>query len=234
MLHEAFYVATSGRPGPVLVDIPKDVQFAMGTYYRPNEVTLRHKSYHPQREGDRDAIAEAVEMMLKAERPIFYTGGGIINSGPEASETLRELAELTGFPVTSTLLGLGAFPASNPQWMGMLGMHGTYEANMAMHDCDLMINIGARFDDRITGRIDGVLAGLEEDPRRHRSELDQQERPRRRADRRRLRAGARRRWSGSGASRTNEPRTEAIAPWWEQIGELAEEELARVQELRRP
>ena len=159
VLHEAFYVATSGRPGPVLVDIPKDVQFAMGTYYRPNEVTLRHKSYHPQREGDRDAIAEAVEMMLKAERPIFYTGGGIINSGPEASETLRELAELTGFPVTSTLLGLGAFPASNPQWMGMLGMHGTYEANMAMHDCDLMINIGARFDDRITGRITAFSPG---------------------------------------------------------------------------
>src|SRR5690554_975931 len=105
-------------------------------------------------DGDAAAIEAAVDLMLKAERPIFYTGGGVINAGPEASEHLRELAELTGFPVTSTLMGLGAFPASNPQWMGMLGMHGTYEANLAMHDCDVMINIGARFDDRITGRID--------------------------------------------------------------------------------
>ena len=155
VLHEAFHIASSGRPGPVLVDIPKDVQFALGTYYRPDEVQpSRHKSYHPQVEGDAGAISAAVDLMLKAERPIFYTGGGIINAGPEASRHLRELAELTGFPVTSTLMGLGAFPASNPQWMGMLGMHGTYEANMAMHDADLIVCIGARFDDRITGRID--------------------------------------------------------------------------------
>src|SRR5690606_22812038 len=148
VLHEAFLIATTGRPGPVVIDIPKDVQFAVGDYYKPDLATLRHQSYRPQIDGDAAAIELAVDMMLKAERPIFYTGGGVINSGPEASEHLRELAELTGFPVTSTLMGLGAFPASNPQWMGMLGMHGTYEANLAMHGCDLMINIGARFDDR--------------------------------------------------------------------------------------
>jgi acetolactate synthase-1/2/3 large subunit len=153
VLHEAFYIAASGRPGPVVIDIPKDVQFALGEYYKPGNLTS-HKSYKPQIEGDLAAIEEAVNLMMKAERPIFYTGGGVINSGPEASENLRELAGLTGFPVTSTLMGLGSFPASSKQWLGMLGMHGTYEANMAMHDCDLMINIGARFDDRITGRID--------------------------------------------------------------------------------
>src|SRR5262249_12077678 len=126
VLHEAFYIAKSGRPGPVVVDIPKDVQFALGTYRGP-ESGSRHQSYRPQVEGDANAIAAAVDLMLKAERPIIYSGGGVINSGPDASTHLRELAELTGFPVTSTLLGLGAFPASNPQWMGMLGMHGTYE-----------------------------------------------------------------------------------------------------------
>lgn len=153
VLHEAFYIASTGRPGPVVIDIPKDVQFAMGDYQLPANPD-RHKSYRPETEGDVAAIEAAVDLMLRAERPIFYTGGGVINSGPEASKHLRELADLTGFPVTSTLMGLGAFPASSPQWLGMLGMHGTYEANMAMHDCDLMINIGARFDDRITGRID--------------------------------------------------------------------------------
>ncbi len=153
VLHEAFYIASSGRPGPVVVDIPKDVQFALGEYYKPKSFN-DHKSYKPNLDGDLGAIEAAVDLMLKAERPIFYTGGGIINSGSEASENLRELAQLTGFPVTSTLMGLGAFPASNSQWLGMLGMHGTYEANMAMHECDLMICLGARFDDRITGRLD--------------------------------------------------------------------------------
>jgi acetolactate synthase I/II/III large subunit len=154
VLHEAFYIAASGRPGPVVVDIPKDVQFALGDYVKP-AATISHKSYKPKLEGDLEAIEEAVALMLRAERPIFYTGGGVINAGPAASKHLRELAGLTGFPVTSTLMGLGAFPASDRQWMGMLGMHGTYEANLAMHECDLMINIGARFDDRITGRLDG-------------------------------------------------------------------------------
>ena len=153
ILHEAFYIAASGRPGPVVVDIPKDVQFALGDYFKPTGHT-EHKSYRPKTEGDLEAISEAVELMLRANKPVFYTGGGVINAGPKASENLRELAQLTGFPVTSTLMGLGAFPASSEQWLGMLGMHGTYEANLAMHDCDLMINIGARFDDRITGRID--------------------------------------------------------------------------------
>ncbi|MQQ07413.1 acetolactate synthase 3 large subunit [Epibacterium sp. SM1979] len=150
-LHEAFHVATSGRPGPVLIDIPKDVQFATGTYQTPKP-TASH--YQPKVKGDLEEITELVAAIEKAERPVFYTGGGVINSGPAASQLLRELVEATGIPITSTLMGLGAYPASGKNWMGMLGMHGLYEANMAMHDCDLMINIGARFDDRITGRLD--------------------------------------------------------------------------------
>jgi acetolactate synthase-1/2/3 large subunit len=152
ILHEAFYVARSGRPGPVVVDIPKDVQFATGSYTGPKDV--KHKTYQPRLRGDARAIAQAVELMAQAKRPVLYTGGGVINSGPKASQLLRELVRLTGFPITSTLLGLGAFPASGREWLGMLGMHGTYEANLAMHDCDVMVCIGARFDDRITGRTD--------------------------------------------------------------------------------
>jgi acetolactate synthase-1/2/3 large subunit len=154
ILHEAFYIARSGRPGPVVVDIPKDVQFATGTYVGPNTAQMSHKSYRPKLKADAASIQKAVEAMATAKRPIFYTGGGVINSGPKASQLLRELVRLTGFPITSTLMGLGAYPASDKQWLGMLGMHGTYEANMAMHDCDVMINVGARFDDRITGRLD--------------------------------------------------------------------------------
>jgi acetolactate synthase-1/2/3 large subunit len=152
ILHEAFYVATTGRPGPVVVDIPKDVQFAKAAYTGPANV--RHRTYRPRLKGDIAKIKEAVELLATAKKPLFYTGGGVINSGPAASQLLRELARMTGIPVTSTLMGLGAFPAADKQWLGMLGMHGTYEANWAMHDCDVMINIGARFDDRITGRID--------------------------------------------------------------------------------
>ncbi|MEO1556792.1 MAG: acetolactate synthase 3 large subunit [Pseudomonadota bacterium] len=151
IMHEAFHVATAGRPGPVLVDIPKDVQFATGTYQAKKPSTSRYK---PQLKGDMEAITELVAAIETAKRPVFYTGGGVINSGPAASQLLRELVEATGFPITSTLMGLGSYPASGEKWIGMLGMHGLYEANMAMHDCDLMINIGARFDDRITGRID--------------------------------------------------------------------------------
>ncbi|MDQ2092557.1 acetolactate synthase 3 large subunit [Rhodalgimonas zhirmunskyi] len=151
IIHEAFHVATSGRPGPVLVDIPKDVQFASGTYTPPSKVKVSH--YQPPVKGDMEAITELVEAIEKAKRPVFYTGGGVINSGPGASQLLRELVDATGFPITSTLMGLGAYPASGDGWLGMLGMHGLYEANMAMHDCDLMINIGARFDDRITGLV---------------------------------------------------------------------------------
>jgi acetolactate synthase-1/2/3 large subunit len=157
ILHEAFYVAISGRPGPVVVDIPKDIQFASGEYVSPSNV--RHKTYRPQVAGNQEAIRAAVELMEGAKKPILYTGGGIINSGPGASQLLRELARLTNFPVTSTLMGLGAYPASDKQWLGMLGMHGTYEANWAMHDCDVMVCIGARFDDRITGRIDAFSPG---------------------------------------------------------------------------
>jgi len=152
ILHEAFYVATSGRPGPVVVDIPKDIQFASGSYVGRENVS--HKTYHPKVKGDADKIRAAVELLATAKKPIFYTGGGVINSGPEATRLLREFARLTGAPVTSTLMGLGAFPASDKQWLGMLGMHGTYEANHAMHDCDVMLCVGARFDDRITGRLD--------------------------------------------------------------------------------
>ena len=151
ILHEAFYVATHGRPGPVVVDIPKDVQFAKGRYVGPKNI--EHKTYRPQVKADQNAIRAAVELIATAKRPILYTGGGVINSGPTASKLLRDFVEMTNIPITSTLMGLGAYPASGKNWLGMLGMHGMYEANMAMHDCDVMICVGARFDDRITGRL---------------------------------------------------------------------------------
>jgi acetolactate synthase-1/2/3 large subunit len=153
VMHEAFHIATSGRPGPVVIDIPKDVQVAQADYRHPGPIV--HKTYRPRVKADAEAIAAAVALMAAAERPIFYTGGGIINSGPGATAALRELAALVDAPVTSTLMGLGAFPASDPRFLGMLGMHGTYESNWAMNQCDLMVCLGARFDDRITGRIDG-------------------------------------------------------------------------------
>jgi acetolactate synthase I/II/III large subunit len=152
IMHEAFYVATHGRPGPVVVDIPKDVQFATGKYVGPKNI--EHKTYRPRVKPEQDSIRAAVELISKAKKPLFYTGGGVINSGVTASKLLREFVKLTNIPITSTLMGLGAYPASGKNWLGMLGMHGTYEANMAMHDCDVMINVGARFDDRITGRLD--------------------------------------------------------------------------------
>ena len=151
IIHQAFHVALTGRPGPVLVDIPKDVQFATGTYKTKNQTP--NGNYNPIIKGDISAITQLVELIENAEKPIIYSGGGVINSGIGASQLLCELAEATNFPVTSTLMGLGAYPASGKNWLGMLGMHGTYEANLSMHDCDLMINIGARFDDRITGRV---------------------------------------------------------------------------------
>jgi acetolactate synthase I/II/III large subunit len=152
VIHEAFHIATSGRPGPVVVDIPKDVQVATARYAKPGPI--RHKTYRPALKADRAAIEAAVDMLAAAERPILYTGGGVINAGPGASQLLRELARITGAPVTSTLMGLGAFPASSPQFLGMLGMHGTFEANMAMNQADLIVAIGSRFDDRVTGRLD--------------------------------------------------------------------------------
>jgi len=153
IMHKAFEVATTGRPGPVLVDIPKDIQFAKGKYIKPKKINnnISIRSNGKNNDNDIDAV---LKLIKKSSKPIFYTGGGVINSGPRATELLRELVSLTGFPITSTLQGLGAYPGNDQQFLGMLGMHGTYEANNAMHDCDLMINIGARFDDRITGKID--------------------------------------------------------------------------------
>ncbi|HRK98549.1 MAG TPA: acetolactate synthase 3 large subunit [Alphaproteobacteria bacterium] len=151
-IHEAFHVAKSGRPGPVVIDLPKDVQFAPGSYISPENTDLSR--YQPRTQPDLSQIELAVEMMASAKRPVFYTGGGVINSGTEAARLLTELVQMTGFPLTSTLMGLGAYPTRDRQHLGMLGMHGTYEANWAMHDCDVMVNIGARFDDRVTGRLD--------------------------------------------------------------------------------
>ncbi len=152
ILHEAFHVARTGRPGPVVIDIPKNIQFATGMYTPP--ATSPRTSYNPVLNGDQNAIRAAVELLANAKKPVIYSGGGVINSGLEASKLLRELVEISDFPITSTLMGLGAYPASGKNWLGMLGMHGTFEANMTMHECDVMLCVGARFDDRITGRLD--------------------------------------------------------------------------------
>ena len=154
IMHQAFEVATTGRPGPVLIDIPKDIQFKKGKYKFIKNKFLKKLNGKTFNKINPKELDNFIDMIKKSSKPIFYTGGGVINSGPEASKLLRELVSLTGFPITSTLQGLGAYPGDDPQFLGMLGMHGTYEANNAMHDCDLMINIGARFDDRITGKID--------------------------------------------------------------------------------
>ncbi|MCT2558069.1 biosynthetic-type acetolactate synthase large subunit [Tsuneonella sp. YG55] len=158
-IEEAFRIATTGRPGPVLIDIPKDVQVALASMGAQDDRALPSARYNPPSTGALDDVLDAVDLIAAAERPVFYTGGGVINSGPRASALLRELQDLTGAPVTSTLMGLGAFPADHPDWLGMLGMHGTYEANMAMNKCDLMVCIGARFDDRVTGRLDAFSPG---------------------------------------------------------------------------
>ncbi len=150
VVHEAFYVARSGRPGPVVVDLPKDIVINKAPYAEP---AARHPSYRPRTEPDLGQIAKAVALLKQAKRPMIYTGGGVINSGPAASEALTRLVRATGFPITNTLMGLGAYPASDPRFLGMLGMHGTYEANLAMHGCDVMLAVGARFDDRVTGRL---------------------------------------------------------------------------------
>jgi acetolactate synthase I/II/III large subunit len=157
MLHEAFYVAKSGRPGPVVVDLPKDVLFAPGPYGGPE--TVVHKTYRPQLQPDRERIGEAARLLARAERPLFYGGGGLVNSGPEACAGFAELVRRTDAPCTLTLMGLGAFPADDPHFLGMVGMHGTYEANLAMHGCDLLVAVGARFDDRVTGRLNAFSPG---------------------------------------------------------------------------
>jgi acetolactate synthase-1/2/3 large subunit len=156
VVHEAFYVARSGRPGPVVIDLPKDIVINPAPYAEP---TFTHPSYRPRTEPDPGQIAKAVSLMKQARRPMIYAGGGVINSGPEASEALTRLTRATGFPITNTLMGLGCYPASDPQFLGMLGMHGTYEANLAMHGCDMLLAVGARFDDRVTGRLNAFSQG---------------------------------------------------------------------------
>jgi acetolactate synthase-1/2/3 large subunit len=156
-VHEAFHVAKSGRPGPVVIDLPKDIQQAKYEYV--NHAGQKHRSYNPPVRPDRAAVEKAIELIANAKRPLFYVGGGCVNSGPQACALLTEFVHLTGFPCTQTLMGLGAFPGSDPLSLGMVGMHGMYEANLAMHDCDVMINIGARFDDRVTGRINAFSPG---------------------------------------------------------------------------
>ena len=151
-LHEAFHVAARGRPGPVVVDLPKDVVTAEGRYVPPQRA--RHKSYNPQVKGDISRIEEAAALLAEAKRPLVYAGGGVINAGPAASQLLTSFVDMTGFPVTLTLMGLGALAGSNRHFIGMVGMHGSLEANMGMHDCDVMLCVGARFDDRVTGRLD--------------------------------------------------------------------------------
>jgi acetolactate synthase-1/2/3 large subunit len=156
VVHEAFYVARSGRPGPVVVDLPKDIVIGKAPYAPP---ATTHPSYRPRTEPDQGQIAKAVDLLKSAKRPMVYAGGGVINAGPAAAAALTRFVRLTGFPVTNTLMGLGAYPASDPQFLGMLGMHGTYEANLAMHGCDVLLNIGARFDDRVTGRLNAFSQG---------------------------------------------------------------------------
>ncbi len=153
VMQEAMYVARSGRPGPVVIDLPKDVLINETTFETGKKLPVKHKTYRPQIKGDNSKIREAVELIAKAKRPLFYCGGGVVNSGPRGSKLLTEFVRMTGYPITLTLMGLGAFPATDKKFLGMVGMHGTYESNLAMHDCDVMINIGARFDDRVTGLI---------------------------------------------------------------------------------
>ena len=157
IMHEAFIVARGGRPGPVVVDLPKDILMGRGAYRPPENV--EHRSYRPQIRADRGRIAEAAALIAGAKRPLFYVGGGVVNSGPKAARLLTRFVRLTGFPATTTLMGLGAFPGTDPQCLGMLGMHGMYEANLAMHECDVMIAVGARFDDRVTGKLSAFSPG---------------------------------------------------------------------------
>ncbi len=159
VMHEAFYVARSGRPGPVVVDLPKDILTAEAFYDSDKAILAKHRTYRPRIKGDRERVREAVDLIAAAKRPLFYCGGGVVNSGPRAARLLTEFVRSTGYPITLTLMGLGAYPASDEQFLGMVGMHGNFEANHAMHDCDLMINIGARFDDRVTGRLDAFSPG---------------------------------------------------------------------------
>ncbi len=217
-VHEAFYVARSGRPGPVVVDLPKDIMVGQAPYVPASEAP--HRSYRPIREPARAAIADAVAAMRRARRPLFYTGGGVINAGPAASVALGRLVRLTGFPCTSTLMGLGAYPTTDPQFLGMLGMHGTFEANLATHGCDLLINLGARFDDRVTGRLDAfsphsTKIHVDIDPSSI-NKIVQVDIPvvgdAGRAIEMMIEA-----WQGSEITPEGEPQREHLAAWWRQI-----------------
>ncbi len=213
-IHEAFYVASHGRPGPVVIDLPKDVQLSKASYIGKDEVT--HRTYKPRLDPDPNKIEQALDLMATAKRPIFYCGGGVINAGPEACAALTRLVRSTGFPCTLTLMGLGAFPASDPLFLGMLGMHGTYEANLAMHDSDLIIAIGSRFDDRVTGRLNAFA------PHAKKIHVDIDPSSINKnvavdvaivADAERAIAALSRGW----AARSARPEAKALAGWWKQI-----------------
>ncbi len=215
VMHEAFYVARSGRPGPVVVDIPKDVQFGSGTYRPPEEI--KHRSYRPRTRPEPQAVNEAVALIETARRPVIYIGGGVVNSGPAAARALRRLVEATGFPCTQTLMGLGAFPASHRQSIGMLGMHGLYEANLAMHGADLILAIGARFDDRVTG----LLSGFAPNAKKVHIDIDPSSINKNVvvdvpivADAGKAIEAIRRRWVARGAHIDGD----ALAEWWSRIG----------------
>jgi acetolactate synthase I/II/III large subunit len=224
VIHEAFHVARSGRPGPVVIDLPKDILMGQAPYRRRAEV--QHRTYNPRVEPQPDEIDRAITLMANARRPIFYVGGGVINSGPQASVALAELVRATGFPITLTLMGLGAYPGSDPQFLGMLGMHGTLEANLAMHGCDLMIAIGSRFDDRVTGRLDSFSPGstkihIDIDP----SSINKNvpvDLPIV-ADAGRAIGALLSRWR----AKKIKPRTTQLKPWWEQIAAWREKDSLR-------
>jgi acetolactate synthase I/II/III large subunit len=216
VVHEAFYVARSGRPGPVVVDLPKDILMGEAPCLARDQV--RHRTYNPRLDPAPELIERALDMMARAKRPVFYVGGGVINAGDGAAESVTELVRATGFPVTLTLMGLGAYPASDPQFLGMLGMHGTYEANLAMHGCDLMIAIGARFDDRVTGRLDSFSPGsrkiqIDVDPSSINKNVPVDLAIV--ADAGRAAQALLERWRARG----NEVGTQRLEPWWRQIGE---------------
>jgi acetolactate synthase I/II/III large subunit len=230
VVHEAFYVARTGRPGPVVVDLPKDIVIGKAPYTEPPET---HPSYRPQTEPDPAQIAKAVALLKSARRPVIYAGGGVINAGPEASTLLTKLAHVTGFPVTNTLMGLGSFPASDPRFLGMLGMHGTYEANLAMHGCDVLLAVGARFDDRVTGRLNAFSQGS------HKIHIDIDPSSINKnvpvevpivADAGRALSALLEAWHADAAV----PETRALASWWKQINEWrAKDSLKFKQDMRR-
>ena len=231
VVHEAFYVARSGRPGPVVIDLPKDILIAKAPYVPPTE--NGHRSYRPITQPDPARIAEAVALLKSAKRPVIYAGGGVVNAGPDACDGLKELVRRTGMPCTLTLMGLGAYPSSDPQFLGMLGMHGRYEANMAMHGCDVMLNLGARFDDRVTGRINAFSPGS----RKIHADIDPSSINKNVAvdvplvgDAGRIIRALLQAWDDSDAAQDRE----ALANWWRQIDAWREVDSLRFTQDMRP